>query len=106
MAPDITKNKTKACKKYAYSEHSKYSKWEKERRDRFNMKLEELASCLPNYKKETTWKKVEIVENAIINMRNKSIAVNKSHEETIRKLSTEVNQQDDNIVELFLRLQS
>ena len=99
MAPDITKKKTKVCKKYAYSEHSKYSKWEKERRDRFNMKLEELASCLPNYKKETTWKKVEIVENAIINMRNKSIVVNKAHEETIKKLSAEVNQLKNIILE-------
>ena len=93
MAPDITEKKTKNCsKKYAYSAHSKYSKWEKDRRDRFNSKLEELAQCLPSYTKENPWKKVEIIENAILSIKTRSVNQNKVlSDETIRKLSNEVN---------------
>ena len=92
MAPDITEKKTKNCsKKYAYSAHSKYSKWEKDRRDRFNSKLEELAECLPNYNKDNPWKKVEIIENAILTITTGSVSQNKVSEDTIRKLSNEVN---------------
>ena len=61
MAPNITAGrKTKVSKKYAYTEHSKYKEWEKQRRDRFNEKLEELAACLPGHTEHTTWKKVGI----------------------------------------------
>ena len=92
MAPDITEKKTKNCsKKYAYSAHSKYSKWEKDRRDRFNSKLEDLAQCLPSYTKENGWKKVEIIENAILSIKSRSVNQNKVSEDTIRKLSNEVN---------------
>ena len=92
MAPDITEKKTKNCsKKYAYSAHSKYSKWEKDRRDRFNSKLDELAECLPNYSKESPWKKVEIIENAILTITTQAVSQNKVSDDTIRKLSNEVN---------------
>ena len=88
MAPDITEKKTKNCsKKYAYSAHSKYSKWEKDRRDRFNSKLDELAECLPNYSKESPWKKVEIIENAILTITTQAVSQNKVSDDTIRKLS-------------------
>ena len=88
MAPDISDKKTKVCKKYTHSDHNKYRQWEKERRARFNDKLEDLASCLPNYDKENPWKKVEIVENAIIALKSKLISAKKSSDiDTIRKLS-------------------
>ena len=102
MAPDISDKKTKVCKKYSHSDHSKYKQWEKDRRDRFNVKLEELASCLPSYSKENPWKKVEIVENAIVNLRslaNDLQAKNNSDRETIRKLSAEVNSLKDIILQ-------
>ena len=102
MAPDISDKKTKVCKKYSHSDHSKYKQWEKDRRDRFNVKLEELASCLPNYNKENPWKKVEIVENAIVNLRslaNEMQSKNNSERETIRKLSAEVNSLKDIILQ-------
>ena len=92
MAPDITEKKTKNCsKKYAYSAHSKYSKWEKDRRDRFNSKLEDLARCLPSYTKDNSWKKVEIIENAILSITSRSVNQSNVTEETVRKLSNEVN---------------
>ena len=102
MAPDISDKKTKVCKKYSHSDHSKYKQWEKDRRDRFNVKLEELASCLPNYSKENPWKKVEIVENAIVNLRNLANDIqskNNSDRDTIRKLSAEVNSLKDIILQ-------
>ena len=102
MAPDISDKKTKVCKKYSHSDHSKYKQWEKDRRDRFNLKLEELASCLPSYSKENPWKKVEIVENAIVNLRslaNDIQSKNNSDRETIRKLSAEVNSLKDIILQ-------
>ena len=98
MAPDISDKKTKVCKKYSHSDHSKYKQWEKDRRDRFNVKLDELASCLPDYSKENPWKKVEIVENAIVHLRGMASdmqAKKSSDRETMRKLSAEVNNLKD-----------
>ncbi|XP_023321963.1 uncharacterized protein LOC111696561 [Eurytemora carolleeae] len=39
--------------------------YEKNRRDRFNIKIELLASLLPNYNKENPWPKQEIISNSI-----------------------------------------
>ena len=96
MAPNISdKKQQKVCKKYSHAaDHSKYKQWEKDRRDRFNVKLEDLASCLPNYDKENPWKKVEIVENAILALRsnlNNAFHSKPSDTDTIRKLSAEIN---------------
>ena len=65
MTPSIVIKKPK-CKKYTYIDHSKYREWEKERRNRFNNKLEELATNLPEYNKENPWKKCEILERSIV----------------------------------------
>ena len=100
MAPDISDKKTKVCKKYSHSDHSKYRQWEKERRARFNDKLEDLASCLPNYDKQNPWKKAEIIENAIRTLRSKVLSAKKSSDnDTIRKLSAEVNSLKDIILQ-------
>ena len=90
MAPDISDKKTKQCKKYIHSDHNKYKQWEKERRDRFNVKLECLASYLPNYDKENPWKKVEIVENAILTLKNRANNLNKSDPGAQKSLSEEI----------------
>ena len=90
MAPDVAKTTPKLCKKYNYTGHQKYSQWEKERRARFNDKLEELSRALPGYNKDNPWKKIEIVEQAIANIHARKLAVSKAHDEAVCKLSKEV----------------
>lgn len=92
MAPDVAKKAPKMCKKYAYTEHSKYSQWEKERRARFSDRLEELSRAMPGYNKENPWKKIEIVEQAIANINSKQLGISKAHEDSVKKLSAEVHQ--------------
>ena len=91
MAPDMAKKGPKVCKKYAYTEHSKYSQWEKERRARFNDKLEELARVLPGHSKENPWKKIEILEQAIGNVTKRRAEVARSQEDAVNSLAGEVN---------------
>ena len=92
MAPDVAKKAPKLCKKYTYTEHSKYSQWEKERRARFNDRLEELSRMMPGYNKENPWKKIEIIEQAINNITKRKLEASKSQEDTISGLAREVHQ--------------
>ena len=92
MAPDVAKKAPKLCKKYTYTEHSKYSQWEKERRARFNDRLEELSRSMPGYSKENPWKKIEIIEQAISNITKRKMEASKSQEEAISGLAREVHQ--------------
>ena len=92
MAPDVAKKAPKLCKKYTYTEHSKYSQWEKERRARFNDRLEELSRMMPGYSKENPWKKIEIIEQAINNITKRKVEASKSQEEAISGLAREVHQ--------------
>ena len=92
MAPDVAKKAPKLCKKYTYTEHSKYSQWEKERRARFNDRLEELSRIMPGYSKENPWKKIEIIEQAINNITKRKVEAAKSQEDTISGLAKEVHQ--------------
>ena len=90
MAPSQVEKKTK-CKKYTYTDHSKYKQWEKERRDKFKHKLEELASHLPNFDKENPWKKFDILDNAILCIKDNSKRKDRGdHEHLIKKLTAEV----------------
>ena len=92
MAPDVAKKAPKLCKKYTYTEHSKYSQWEKERRARFNDRLEELSRMMPGYSKENPWKKIEIIEQAINNITKRKVEASKSQEDAISGLAREVHQ--------------
>ena len=89
MAPSQIEKKTK-CKKYTYTDHSKYKQWEKERRDKFKHKLEELASHLPNYDKENPWKKFDILDNAILCIKESRRKDRSDHDNLIKKLTAEV----------------
>jgi len=71
--------------------------YEKNRRDRINSKLEELASMLPHYCKENPWQKKEIIENSIEFLL--SVKAEKTeNQELMRKMYSEIKALKDIIV--------